>query len=913
MATSTVNPENLRAALAYARDAVAHGRFETPLGQYHRLQCVWRWLNEAGACFKGEKFGLYPLRALMHHADKVFADPGYSRRVWSLAVYEKDVFVDYARQAKITRELRGSLFVAHAEANTQSLLATHGRERLTIKFEKIKAVDIPADGYWVMVVYDVDNKLEEPELVYHRYTLTNAEVKTINTATGPVVLPLALADAHHVHQLRSLGLETPRLLLRLEPARSHVGWLSVREAALEAHMQPQQWTTYTRTAIGDTLQSMSIDADSDSKTPNASGIVDELVKRHRVVSYAGFWTTREGQTKLGAATGADGTKLRSIASSAVGEYAVYRTVISVLDARRVEIEAKLDTLDPRSGTTEAGVVARDILNDRLGVEALFVTLSPQGRASPVLAELKRIFGDKGVPTLGDMLSGDAGLPLAVQPDAGQEFVDEILAVKIDMASARRLGVSEEYAARMLSRVRAPVWQAAVSPLTLAVLVSVMPETFAADVQRTIRETFDMPYTVLRHAHDLLDADGRVQWQGRTSPGVYTEGPLDDYERLARRLAGLAPFSASNQAMATVVPDKTVTSASLNALEPGLEYPARALVVRGVAPAMATVVGQREALARISTPNARVKFDPSRVMAFHLITGLTNDGQSLMIAVNRSSAQSMVMKFDASPDHRWMFALDLVGAMALSIDPASYTGGPAAWGALQMAVSRSRAFDAYADEGRASSQPDAAGDNTGAPMLARMVELLRNAMRQNHAYVNVSGSVDSGQLGVQAVSDDNKTATLRYTGHYDSAAPISTRIGTGVNDVSASEARVAVNDNVANLSLIRVGPTTYIRSDQLELLAAAQNEAASKRTTIVEENADFHDPYNLASTAHMSKIDALNGGRRRKLIDAASPLVVDNVGITNARGLMMTPDQRNDPSRFYAGNFASRDMWYNPYV
>lgn len=902
----------MRAALAYQRDAYAHARLETPLSPYNQMERMWHELERAGAIFKNGKFNLYPLNAMLHHVRQTLHSAAYSARAWSLGVYPVTQFEEYSSRAMITRDLRGSLFVAHAEANRRSLLRTHGSERLTIKFEKIKrGVEIPSDGYWVLVVYDIDNPLEDPELIYHRYTLTKAELTQINKSSRPLVLPLSLSSAHHVHHLRTLGFETPRLLLRLAPARSNTGWMTVQSAALEAHMQPAGWTQFTRTEIGDTLQSARIDQESEVETKKPpSTIVDDIAKRHRVLSYAGFWTTSEGQIKLGEAVGSDGSEYRSIGSAAVGEFAVYRTVLAELESRRAEIEAKLAELDPHKGVG----VERNALNDRLGMEAVFAVMSPHGRDSPVLKQLKRIFGDKGIPTLGDMLSGNAGLPASVSPALGQSTVDAILAAKIDMSSDREIGVSEQYAAHMLSTVRAPVWQATVSPMTLAILVSVMPNTFASDVQHTIRTTFDMKYTALRHSRAAHSTPSRVQWSGRTAPGVYTEGPLDDYERLARRLAEAAEFSASDQAMSVVIPDQSFTPEALNKLEVGTEYESKTLVARGVGPASSIFFAQREALERLNEPKSRVKFSPNNMVVFRALMGLANDGKALLIVVNRSSRQSIVLKFDAAPDHRMMVAMDLMSVMASAIRPDTYDGGQAAWSALQMAVSRSRAFDAYAQEGRASSDDVDDVDDHIAPKkkMAHVVKLMREAMQNGYRWLNIQGSVDSGELSVQDVSDDDSTASIRYDGHAGSLM-IAAPIGDQPNATSAATARISVNGNDSTLSLLRVGPNVYIRSDQLDLLAAAQNEAISKPEVIATENENIHDPYNMSKTVQVSKSDALNGGIRRKLLESSSPLVVNNVGSHNSNGLMLSHDQRNDPSRYYAGWFAARNPWYNPYA
>ncbi len=900
------NPDNLRAALAYARDSLARGRTEVPIAPHARAFNMWDGLRKAGAYLKGDSHGLYPWAAFMHHAHEVSVSASYARRAWSLGVYPVDLFEEYATTARITRTLDGALFVAHAEANSRTLTRARGDEAFTLPFEKFAGVDIPADGYWVLVVSDVDNPSEAPELVYHRYTLSSAELREINTAAHPFMVPLLTTTAHHVHQLRSLGIETPRLLLRIAPTKSHAGWVRLQSASMEMHTEPTHWNQYAASELGDTLQSRTVDAESIAEPKSVKDTVDAIMSTHRVGSFTGYWTTPAGQSKLGAAVGSDGSSERRVTSAAVAELAIQVAIREYVQTNLAKIMDSLQEINP---AWDAAGDTRDVaaLGARLGVEALFMALSPDGRKSPVIAQLKRIYGDQGIPSIRDMLNGNSGLPATAGPAGGQAAVDAVLAAKVDMSMDRSVGVSEDYAAKVLSHVRSPVWGAEISPLAIAVLTSAMPATFVDDVHRVIRNVLDMKYAVLRHSRGSHDT--RVHWTGRTTPGIYIEAPLDDFERMARVIAEMA--SSSNTALAgalraLVVVDKAVTVEALNHLTEGTEYSVGQLIVGAKAPAATVVFAQGNALVKANELESRVSFSPDSVMAMKLLHGLTSDGEALVVIVNVSSKQSMVVKFSVAPDRRMMVVHELMGAMAKAIISSTYTGGRAAWAQLRLAARVSRTYDAYAEE-HDSADGTVSPDATE---VARWAAMLRSWMQHSHVWVNVDGSVDSGLANVEAVHDDNNSATIKFAGH-DRVSQMSAPIGIGMLAIAPSEGKVSVNNNAHTINLLRVGPSLYVRADQLDLLAAAQNEAISHKETIAEET-DFHDPYETGRSSEMSKIAALDAGKRKELAQSSSFLVLDNVGRSGVSGVLVSHDHRNDPSKYYSGVFDAHNSWYNPY-
>ena len=78
-------------------------------------------------------------------------------------------------------------------------------------------------------------------------------------------------------------------------------------------------------------------------------------------------------------------------------------------------------------------------------------------------------------------------------------------------------------------------------------------------------------------------------------------------------------------------------------------------------------------------------------------------------------------------------------------------------------------------------------------------MLRSWVQQGHNWVSVNGSIDSGHVFISGISNDDKIATVTYrsNGH---GVSLDAPIGTGgLFSVTATQAKITVNNNVQNLS------------------------------------------------------------------------------------------------------------------
>lgn len=896
------NRESLRAATAYAVDMRRHGLYGAEQSPYQRSNSLWARLRAAGANLRGDHHGAYSWYAAHHHLTQSLGSVEYRSHAWTLGVYTREMFYQYAGAARIDRSLPGALVTTDAFVSQQTLITSHNKSLFTLPFNRFNAVRIPEDGVWVLVVYDVENPAAEPELVYHEYSISKTEITTMRTSDA--LMPVSLVTAHHVHHLRLLDINVPRLLLRLHPCGG--GHVELSAASVEINMSSVRYAQHMGSELGETTLSALINEPTDVDRAAVKKGVDAVVDKHRVSGLAGYYTTDDGQFQLGEPGGESQIASQAMAMLAIS-IAIRRSVVK----NSAAIMAELTKINPEwKKAADNDLLA--MLRARLSLEAMFAAIAPGGRGSPVLAELKRIFGDKGLPTIRDMLTSvGSGLPHAapIGGDLAQQL-DRVMAAKVDMDVERNSLISESYMADVLRRVQHPEWSAGNSPLTLAVLMSAMPETFINTVIDTLRSTLDMPNAMLKHAGVPASQVPGYRSSTRTDPGVYVIAPLDNYERAARKLLNDRQVSLG----ATGIKNANGAKRVLDAIEenPAQMFEARELQFCGISPVAQVALVQSDALAA-TDQKQKIKFDASKMHSVVCIKDTLPDGSSFAILLHYAASQSMVIKFRVAHDHRHPFLRDTLSAM-LSRIGTSASRGTAVVAKIKTLVERTEAINAYA---RADSKPSSSDQPaSGEARVPMLIHLLR-AWGGMH-FVPTTGSMDSGYVAVGNVADDHVMFTLHDASGQPAGGlkvPINTEsdtLGSGKTAVHAADVTVSPGNTTSTVHALAIGSHLYVNKEAMPTLAAAQNIATDQKLAGTER--ETHDPFGLqAGPTLINPAHVNNSGERHRLVTDGSPLVPGNVGSTGQYGLMMSRDQRNDPSVYNSGPVANYDDWLSVFA
>ena len=724
------NRESLRAATAYAADMNRHGVYGAPVRPFQRVQTLWARLREAGANMRGDHHGSYPWYAMVHHTQNSMASAGYHSHAWTLGVYTSEMFYQYAGAERLDRTLPGALITSDAYVSRSTLITSRSKTRFTLPFQRFSTTRIPRQGVWVLVVYDVDQPDNEPELVYHEYSISESEVTAMSTNGGNALLPLSLTTAHHVHHLKMVDINVPRMLMRLAPCSGDAQYVELSSASVEIETASYEHSQYTASELGETTLSALINAPSDADREFVKKAVDSVAKKHLVSDLAGYYTTDDGQFQLGAP--GEETRVASQAMAVVAiDIAIRETVVNNYDA----VTAALEKFNPKwrdAGDTDNTALFRA----RMGVEAVFAALAPGGRDSSVLVQLQRIFGDKGIPTLMDMLdSVGSGLPHSapLTGDLG-DHLRRAMAAKVDMDTQRDALITEQYMADVLSRVEEPEWTAGKSPLTMAVLMSAMPDNFVSIVNGVLRSTLDMPNATLKHAGVPPSSDSdRFGATDRTEPGVYVVAPLENYERAARRLLTKSPGSLNATGVKNAALAKKMMEAPSSAT-----FEAADLQVCGLSPSAQVMFFQANALDS-ADQHKKLAVDPTQWHAVVCIKDTLGDGSSLAILLHRSTSQTVVIKFCVAKDHRTPFLRDVVHAVVGRVAITPEQGKSAAARVMDLAE-RTLAIDAYTAKPEAASSDTPAPGGTQVPLMLQLLHAWKGVQ-----FVPTGGSMDSGSV------------------------------------------------------------------------------------------------------------------------------------------------------------------------
>lgn len=858
---------------------------------------------------RGDHHGGYPWYAMVHHTHNSVASATYHAHAWTLGVYTREMFYQYAGAERLDRTLPGALVTAEAYVSRSTLVTSRSQTRFTLPFQRFATTQIPRDGVWVLVVYDVDQPNNEPELVYHEYSVSESEVTAIRS-NGAALLPLSLTTAHHVHHLKMVDINVPRLMMRLSPWGTSDRFLELSSALVEIEMGTYAHSQYTASELGETTLSAMINEPTDSDREFVKKAVDAVAKKHLVSGLAGYYTTSDGQFQLGA-PGAE----NRIASQAMAVVAIDIAIRETVAANYDKVVGALDKFNPKwrdAGDTDNTALFRA----RGGVEALFAAVAPGGRDSLVLAQLQRIFGDKGIPTLTEML-GSVGSGLPHSAPLSGDLADHLrrsMAAKVDMDAQRDALITEQYMSDVLSRVQEPEWTAGKSPLTMAVLMSAMPDNFVTTINEVLRSTLDMPNATLKHAGVPPNSDAdRFVATDRTEPGVYVVAPLDNYERAARRLLTKASGSLDATGVKNAAQVKKIMEAPSSAT-----FEAADLQVCGLSPAGQVMFFQADAL-RSEDQSKKLAVDATKWHAVQCIKDTLGDGSSLAILLHRATQQTVVIKFAVEHDHRNPFLRDVIQALVGRVVISADQGKAVSARVLDLAE-RTLAIDAYSakdSQPSSSDAPSPAGQHV--PLMMQLLRSWKGAQ-----FVPVCGSMDSGTLSIQDVTDDtvrmivDAPRSVRSAWGVDSLVDSSAdRIGLGDTAVRAAEITISPGNTPHKVRAVTLGSNMYVDRDSLAVMAAAQNVELTARKSGVDPAADAqdtHDPFGLMSGPRLVNPAHINSsGERQRMIQERSPLIPNNVGAPGQHGLVMSPQERCDPSVYNSGPAMATDDWYSPFA
>ena len=879
------NPQNLRSALAYAASMRRRGLYGSEQNPYDHGLMLYRNLREAGGDLRGDRHGLYPWYAAMHHLNQVSTVEGYESRAWSLGIYESEMFHMYAKSESIDASLTGALMVAHARVSKKTLVASRTRNQVTRPFERFKVARSPRRGVWVLVVYDVERPRQEPEIIYHEYELTEVEIRSLRSKPG-LLLPIPVMTGHQISHWHGLGIVAPRLLLRL--GRFVAEEIELTAASLELNLTEALESAFMQSEMGATTQSVLSHIGNGADMEKAGAGIHAAIAKHRVTAYSGFLTSDDGQVIFG-----DTGKQLRIPSQAVALLAIDIAVRTVIGENFDRIAEETTKINPEwRRAADDDVVA--LMLSRHGLEGLFAAVAPSGSESPVLVELRRIFGERGLPSLREMLdSVGSGLPHSAPLTARlEDSLKAAMSAKVDTTLGNDMLIGEDYMAKLLKRVAAPEWDnPGKSALTLAVLMSAMPDNFVTTINETLVRTLDMSNAVLMHAG--MPSENQTGVSNRTDPGLYVVASLDNYDRAARRLL----TTAADTLEPTGLKDYDEVRETINLVRQkgkAAQLRASQLVICGLSPGGRTAFVQVDAAAS-DDPDKSVTYDPDKFFMVSCIKDTLRDGSSLAILIHRASRQTLVLRFTVAEDHRDLFLRDCVVALVSNARPEEGSG-QAVVAKLEQLSERMQTLEEYAH----SVNPVESSSNAPSPQL----ELLRKW--QGVAFVPVMGTMDSAAVVIRSVSDTEVRLASRGR---EFTVPI------GSTPLLPFEMTIPLDKSIYHVRALGIGSHLFVDVESHDQLAAVQNvnlERAARGAQPVK--GELHDPFGLAQgPLSFSPVHVINNGERVRLIQAGSRLVPNNVGMAGQHGLVLSRSERNNPSVYNSGPLLAKDEWLNPFA
>lgn len=913
------NKSTLSQALAYERTAQRQKVTASPLSLHDRAHGLFGRIMNADAAVIGDHKGYYSWLAMMHHWTQTTRSEKYTASIGRLGFFDEATYYELSQSERITATLDGALFTSEVKVSRETLRVGHQKTLLTVPFARFAPVRIPRIGVWVMVLFNVMNPRGPVEFVQNRYEITHEEMQTMwSTNDHTAFVPFELSTEARSYELRSYGIDVPYVMVRMSPTDGlwQQDWITASGAVMQMKLSDSQYTQYSASDLGQTVQSALIGAPSESAAPGSDTAKDDAIKtaleeigrKHRVSQMHGYYTSNSGQQQIGAPG-----RENAVGSHALAMLALDIAVRQIIGERLPDIIAELEKLNPK--WRQAGDVdSVAVYQAKLGVEALFAALAPSGRDSPVLTELKRIFGDKGVPSLQQFLDNiGSGLPHAAPGHYNlMARLEAVLSAKIDNDANRDVLITEQYMASVLSRVAHPTWHSGKSPLTLSVLISAMPDNLVSVAGAVLRRQLDMTTASLKHAG--LPMDPRVECK-RTAPGVFVLAPLENYERAARRLISSAVPALEATGVKSAAQAEKILAAVRS--DPRATMPAEKLQFCGLSPTARVGFVQLDSLTA-DDQKAPVRFDPSQMYRIVCVHDTLLDGSSFVMLLDRASGQSLVLKFSMhAMDHRDSFIRDAVALLGKRASASA--SGPAVVGELERLVAQTLAIDAYNAEQAVPSAPETSPSDTAA--------LLRNWLR--HQFVPTGGSMDNNTLRIKQVTPEQVQIAFKSHEHPEqdqtviSADITDGGIGAGVTAIRAAEHPLVLKNERHVVRLLSVGDHLYVNRDALPVITAVQNHnlttAASRQTqppaAIKKTDATAHDPYSLGDVMVLTAPSTPESPttERDRLISQNSSLVLNHVGAPHVLGPIMSQSQRSDPAVYNSGPLAVSDEWRSPFA
>lgn len=882
------NPDSMYSLATYAADMHQRGIYSANLTPWEYCKNLWQNLKLSGATMRGDKRSVYPWYAAMHHMTQSTTNQAYKARAWSFGVYTRETFNEHSLNGQIDAELNGALVVTHAIASQDSFIESAGGSVFTLPFVRFAETQIPLHGTWVLVVYDVDRIDATPELVYHEYSVEDGDLRSIS-ASSEVLLPLSTVTANHYHQLESAMMTTPRILMRVKRS-TNSETLCLLGASVEINLISSDFKQFFKNPIGDTVHSMRLSNDPTTvNRTNIHNMVLQLAEKHRVTGLSGFHTTNPGVTTIIG----DARNAVTLDSAAFVFAAIHLLIREIIEQNADEIYKVLTKLNPKASF--AGDTDRVALMEaRHGMEALFAVVSPKRTKSRVLAELKRIFGKDGLPSIYDFLHASSGLPdfAPVYGDFAKRF-QTLLEVKTETSNDSTF-ISDDYLAATLSMIPGPVWSANKSPLALDVIISIIPD-FLSRLDSILKKQLHMPTAKVHHSREQENSP--PTWKNRSSPSIYITATLGDYETAARGLLKL-----DTDIIRPMYIEKE--HAVLNLLK-SQQTPVEARDLQFVAPSPAATsfFVQSDAI-QSETLDEKFKFNPSKMHEVVVFRDTTHDGESMLILLHKASKQLMVLKFSIAQDHRELFLRGLVGAI-VSQTQSNYETGKIVAAELERI-----AHDTAALNLRKSYQ----AVSTATDELTRQLQQLKKF--SNRAFVPLTNPLDSGTVYIRSIEDDSVFVQIASIG--GSLVSYSFDIDRDNNrivfeafELKADIIKQKLGDTVYEFAAITIGPHFYIESDFLTTATAAQNMSVTSVNAQVGN--DLPDPYGVQARTKIFNPNHINSlGLRANLIQSNSTLVQNHVGSKGTCGMITTHNALSDPSLVYSSLGIGRDSWYSPF-
>lgn len=917
------NKSTLAQALAYEQTALRQKETASPLVLHDRAHGLFRRMMDADAAVINDHKGYFPWLAMMHHWSQYKKSKKYSARIGRIGFYEEQTFYELSQSESITETLDGALFTSEVTVSRETIRVRRQNTLVSVPFARFSPVRIPRIGVWVMVLFNVMNPRGPVEFVQNRYEITHEEMRTMwSTHDRTALVPFQLSTEARSFELRSFGIDVPYVMVRMSPTGGlwRDDWITASGAVLQLQLSESGYSQYAASELGETVHSALIGDPSESTAPGADPSTDDAVKTaleevartHRVSQMHGYYTSNSGQQQIGTPG-----RENAVGSHALAVLALDIAVRQIIAERLPDIIAELDKLNPQ-WRQAADVDSVAAYQAKLGVEALFGAVAPSGRKSPVLAELKRIFGDKGLPSLKEFLDGiGSGLPHAAPGNEDLAArLEAVLSAKIDNDASRGVLITEHYMASVLSRVMHPSWHSGKSPLTLSVLISAMPDNLVSVASAVLRNDLDMTTASLKHAG--VSNDPRVECK-RTAPGVFVLAPLENYERAARRLISRAvPALEATGVKNAAEVDKVLKLVRNN---PNATVPAESLQFCGLSPTARVAFVQLDSLSA-DDQKRRIRFDATKMYRIVCVRDTLLDGSLFVMLLDRASGQSLVLKFAMhAMDHRDAFVRDVVAVLGKRASAAA--AGPAVVGELERLVAQTLAIDAYNAEQQQQYKAPAAPTVPAADTAA----LLRNWAR--FQFVPTGGSMDNNTLRIKQVTPEQVQLAFKNHEHTEqdqtviSAAVSDNGIGSGRTAIRAAEIPLVLNTERHVARVMSVGDHLYVNRDALAVINALQSKnltaaaARQSQTSASVQKTDVlaHDPYALGNAMVLvtpSTPDAPTNERDR-LIAQNSPLVLNHVGAPNVLGPVLPQSQRTDLSVYNSGPLAVSDEWRSPFA